>query len=141
MDGTAAFDPVDELARVLSAYFAVDAVRDVLEAVDLAAVLGDAPVEEAVDYDEAVRTVGRLSGRLLVRDVVGRSPAGPVVETLGGQAVGATAGEAAADLLVETVDPEAFLAALESDLGVDLGVSGIDPDDAVTIEIETPDDE
>jgi len=140
MTGDAPFDPLDELSRALSAYFAVDAVRDVLDAVDLAAVLGDAPIEEAVDYDEALRTVGRLSGRIVVRDVVGRSPAGPVVESLGGQAVGATAGEFAADLLIETVDPKAFLAALESDLGVDLGVSGIDPDDVVSIDVETPDE-
>lgn len=140
MPGDAPFDPLDELERALSAYFAVDAVQDVLETVDLAAVLGDAPIDEAVDYNEAVRTVGRLSGRIVVRDVVGRSPAGPVVETLGGQAVGATAGEVVADLLIETVDPEAFLAALESDLGVDLGVGGIDPDEAVSIEVETPDE-
>ncbi|WP_121820821.1 hypothetical protein [Halostella salina] len=135
MPGNAPIDPMDELADALSAYFAIDAVRDVLETVDLAAALDGAPVGEAVDYDEAVRTVGRLSGRLVARDVVGRTPAGPVVETLGGQTVGAAVGETAADLLIETVDPEAFLAALEADLGVDLGLTGIDPDEAVAIDV------
>jgi len=135
MSGPAPFDPMDELAQALSAYFAIDAVEDVLESVDLAAALGDVPIEEAVDYDEAVRTVGRLSGRLIVRDAVGRTPAGPVVEALGGQAVGGAAGEAAADLLIETIDPAAFLAALEDELDVNLGVGTIDPDEAVTIDV------
>ena len=139
-------DPIDALERGLSAYLAVDTVRDLLDAVDVEALLSDAPIEEAVDYESGVRIVGRLVGRVAVRDVLGRSPAGPLVEQIGGQAAGAKVGEAAADLLIEQYDPEALLAALEaqfdSNFGVESVAGGGEPiDDGVDIDIESPDDE
>lgn len=140
-------DPVDALERGLSAYLAVDTVRDLLDAVDVEALLSDAPIEEAVDYESGVRIVGRLVGRVAVRDVLSRSPAGPLLEQVGGQAAGAKVGEAAADLLIEQYDPEALLAALETQFDATLGVEnladGVEAtlDDGVDIEIESPDDE
>jgi hypothetical protein len=79
--------------------------------------------------------------------VLSRSPAGPLLEQVGGQAAGAKVGEAAADLLIEQYDPEALLAALEaqfdSTLDVENLADGVEAtlDDGVDIEIESPDDE
>ncbi|NHN46245.1 hypothetical protein G9464_01345 [Halostella sp. JP-L12] len=139
-------DPIDALERGLSAYLAVDAVRDLLDAVDVEALLSDAPIEEAVDYESGVRVVGRLVGRVAVRDVLARSPAGPLVEQVGGQAAGAKAGEAAADLLIEQYDPEGLLAALEAQFDSNLWVENVaggaeSIEDGVDIEIESADDQ
>jgi hypothetical protein len=132
-------DPIDALERGLTAYLAVDTVRDLLDAVDVEALLSDAPIEEAVDYESGVRIVGRLVGRVAFRDVLSRSPAGPLLEQVGGQAAGAKVGEAAADLLIEQYDPEALLAALEAQFDSNFGVENVE--DGVDIEIESPDDE
>jgi hypothetical protein len=133
-------DPLDTLERALEAYFAADSAKEIVEAVDLQALLSDAEIDEAVDFDEATRVIGRLVGRALVRDVIGRTPAGPIVDDVVGYGVGATLGEAAAEWLMEQYDPAALVSAIETELDrsvgvVDLGDAG-ELEGGVDIDIE-----
>ncbi|WP_135535075.1 MULTISPECIES: hypothetical protein [Halostella] len=125
-------EPLGTLERALEAYFAADTAKEIVEAVDLQALLSDAEIEEAVDVQEATRVVGRLVGRAFVRDVVGRSPAGPIVDDVVGYGVGATLGEAVAEWLIEQYDPAALVSAIEAELGRSLGVVDIGDPGGVT---------
>jgi len=137
-------DPLDTLERALEAYFAADSAKEIVEAVDLQALLSDAEIDEAVDFDEATRVIGRLVGRALVRDVIGRTPAGPIVDDVVGYGVGATLGEAAAEWLMEQYDPAALVSAIETELDRSLGVVDLGDagglDDGVDIDIERDDE-
>lgn len=132
------------METALEAYFAADSAKEMLDAVDLQALLAEGEIDAAVDYEQATVVVGRLVGRALVRDVIGRTPAGPVVDDVVGYGVGAQLGEAVAEWLLEQYDASELLSAIEAELDRSLGVVDVDGGDlegGVNVDVEGPGDE
>ena len=103
-DGT-----VDAVAKGLRAYFTADAVRQLLEAIDIEDVLEGELAEEAVDSEAVGRVIGRLIGRMVAKEMTSYVPLGQLIETTIGRVVGEKLGEAAVNAFIEYGDPEAVI--------------------------------
>ncbi|SNZ15104.1 hypothetical protein SAMN06269185_2379 [Natronoarchaeum philippinense] len=77
----------------LEAYFATDTIKDVLEAVDVEALLSGEGLEEPPEYEKLGEIVGRSAGRLAVQNSVGKYTPGQTVEQFVGYAVGGVVGK------------------------------------------------
>jgi hypothetical protein len=103
-DGT-----VDAVAEGLRAYFTADAVRHLLEAIDLEDTLEGELSDESVDSEEVGRVLGRLIGRMVAKEMTSYVPLGQLIEATIGRAVGEKLGEAAIDAFIEYGDPDAVI--------------------------------
>lgn len=106
-DGT-----LDAVAEGLQAYFTADAVRSLLEAIDIEELLeGEIEDlgEEAVDSEEVGKVLGRLIGRMVAKEMTSYVPLGQIIETTIGRVVGEKLGEAAVEAFIEYGDPEAVV--------------------------------
>ena len=79
--------------RGLEAYLTADTITDVLEAVDLRALLAGENLEDPMEYERMGKVVGTLVGRLVVRGTVGRYVPGRIVEQTIGYTVGGLVGQ------------------------------------------------
>jgi hypothetical protein len=103
-DGT-----LDAVAEGLRAYLTADAVRQLLEAIDIEDVLEGELEEEAVDSEEVGKVIGRLIGRMVAKELTSYVPLGQLIETTIGRVVGEKLGEAAVNAFIEYGDPEAVI--------------------------------
>lgn len=94
-------ETIDRLRQGLEAYFAADAVEELLEAVDVDALVEGENLEEVMAYDRMGEIVGQLAGRLLVRRVTQGSQAGQAVEEFVGYEVGGRLGSVLAAAVFE----------------------------------------
>lgn len=99
--------PEDAIERGLEAYVAGDALKELLDGVDLEALAEGAALDDAVEYEQLGRTLGRLVGRAATKGITDSGLLGRLAKETVGSEVGAEAGEAAAAALVEHGDPEA----------------------------------
>jgi|GEM_PF-5550236 len=81
------------LEKGLEAYFATDTITQVLDAVDVDALLSGEGLEEPMEYEKMGELVGQMTGRLIVRNSVGRYTPGQTVEQFVGYAVGGVVGK------------------------------------------------
>ena len=81
------------LEKGLEAYFATDTITQVLDAVDVDALLSGEGLEEPMEYEKMGELVGQMTGRLVVRNSVGRYTPGQTVEQFVGYAVGGVVGK------------------------------------------------
>jgi hypothetical protein len=81
------------LEKGLEAYFATDAITELLDAVDVEALLSGEGLEEPMEYEKMGELVGQMTGRLIVRNSVGRYTPGQAVEQFVGYAVGGVVGK------------------------------------------------
>lgn len=79
--------------RGLEAYLTADTITDVLEAVDLRALLAGENLEDPMEYERMGKVVGSLVGRLVVRGTVGRYVPGRIAEQTVGYTVGGLVGQ------------------------------------------------
>lgn len=110
--------PRDELlARIeqgLDLLFATEIAQEILENVDVDALLAGAPFDEAVQYEAVAETLGRAAGRGLVRRALGDPAEGNFAAVQAGQVVlGRLTGAAVRELLHRT-DPDELLDGLAS---------------------------
>lgn len=103
-DGT-----IDAVAEGLRAYFTADAVRQLLEAIDIEDVLEGELGEESVDSEAVGRVIGRLIGRMVAKELTSYVPLGQLIETTIGRVVGEKLGETAVNAFIEYGDPEAIV--------------------------------
>lgn len=81
------------LEKGLEAYFATDTIKQVLDAVDVDALLSGEGLEEPMEYEKMGELVGQMTGRLIVRNSVGRYTPGQTVEQFVGYAIGGVVGK------------------------------------------------
>ena len=84
--------------RGLEAYLAADTIADVMEAVDLRALLAGENLDDPMEYERMGKVVGALVGRLVVRGTIGRYVPGRIAEQTVGYTVGGLVGQQVARL-------------------------------------------
>lgn len=105
-------ETLDAVAKGLRAYFTVDAVRSLLEAIDIEELLeGEIENigEEAVDSEEVGKVIGRIIGRMVAKEMTSYMPLGQLIETTIGKVIGEKLGEAAVEAFIEYGDPDAVV--------------------------------
>lgn len=99
----------DAVATGLETYFTADAVRSLLEAIDIEEIL-DEEIEdiedEAVDSAEVGKVIGRLIGREVAKELTSYLPLGRIIESTVGNVVGDKLGEATAEAFIKYGDPD-----------------------------------
>lgn len=100
---------VDAVSEGLQAYFTADAVRQLLEAIDIESALEGELDEESVDSEAIGRVIGRLIGRMVAKELTSYVPLGQLIESTVGRMVGEKLGEAAVNTFIEHGDPEAVV--------------------------------
>lgn len=90
------------LDRSMEAAFAVDSITQVADAVDLDALAAGDP--EAMDFEQMGELVGQMTGRLVIKQTVGRYTPGQFAEQTVGYAVGGAIGREGGKLLVQVVE-------------------------------------
>ncbi|EMA42705.1 hypothetical protein [Halococcus saccharolyticus] len=101
--------PEEAIERGLAAYFASDVLEDIMEALDIDALAEGAALDDAVEYEQLGRTLGKLIGRAAAKGVNNNGLLGRIVTETAGTEVGGRAGEAAAVALVEHGDANAAI--------------------------------
>lgn len=105
-------ETLNAVAKGLRAYFTADAVRSLLEAIDIEELLeGEIEEigEEAIDSEEVGKVLGRIIGRMVAKEITSYVPLGQLIETTVGKVIGEKLGEAAVEAFIEYGDPEAIV--------------------------------
>lgn len=111
-------DPrLDSIERGLDALFATEVTREILEAVDVEAILADEPATDPVDVERLANAVGRV---LAHRVIDGSGATGFAKRTVGTRVGGRVAAETVR-LAAENVDPQEVADAL---VEIDEGTPG-----------------
>lgn len=134
--------PEEAIERGLEAYFAGDTLTDLLEGIDIDALVEGAALDDAVEYEQLGKALGALIGRAAAKGISSSGLFGRLVKESVGSELGGRAGEAAAVALVEQgnsnaliegvrglSDPEQLDSLLE-DLDAMLADAGLDADAA-----------
>ena len=100
--------PEEAIERGLEAYFAGDALTDLLDGIDVEGLAEGAALDDAVEYERLGRVLGALIGRAAARGIANSGLLGRIVKESVGSELGGRAGEAAAVALVEHVDLDAL---------------------------------
>ena len=98
--------------RGLEAVFAADTVKELLDSVDVRALLSGEDLEDPIDYEGMGELVGQMAGRLVVKRTVGQFTPGQAVEQTVGYAIGGLVGRATVRTIARS-DPERVAAAIE----------------------------
>lgn len=101
------------IERGLDAYFAGDTVKDLLESIDIDALVEGAPLDDAVEYERLGKVLGAILGRAAARGVSNTSLFGRLVRESVGSEVGGRVGKAAVTALVEYANPQELIEDLQ----------------------------
>ena len=100
--------PEEAIERGMEAYYAGDALKELIEGVDIEALAEGAALDDAVEYERLGKVLGALVGRLAAKGASSSGLLGRVVKESAGSELGGRVGEAAAVALVENVDVDAL---------------------------------
>lgn len=100
--------PEKAIERGLEAYFAGETITDLLEGIDVNALVEGAPLDDAVEYEQLGKALGAFVGRTAVNRVSNSGLFGRFLEESFGSEVGGRAGELVTAALVEHGNPGAL---------------------------------
>ena len=138
------------IERGLDAYFAGDTVADLLESIDIDALVEGAPLDDAVEYERLGKALGAILGRAAARGVSNTSLFGRIVRESVGSEVGGRVGEVAVSAFVEYTNPQELVEDLQGAVDSEqLDEFTVESDDAAatdesdwtTIDVEYADEE
>ncbi|WP_254535617.1 hypothetical protein [Halomarina litorea] len=128
---------LDSVESGLDALTLVEVAADILEAIDVEALQGDAPITEAIDEERLRAALGGPAGRIVARELADRVTGGGVTGLVGRELAGRV-GANLVEAVVDNVDSASVAETLEemdaesfADAGTDTG-----GDDGTVIDID-----
>lgn len=100
--------PEAAIERGLEAYFAGETVTDLLDGIDIDALVEGAPLDDAVEYEQLGKALGALIGRTAIKRVSNNGLLGRFLKESLGSEVGGRVGEALVVTLAERADAKAL---------------------------------